>query len=241
MSERTPTSSRLPSGSRCGKTRDQTRAHDPVHADHPVLGLGRLARAHVREVLAQRRLVVLVHRAAPAREHVAPRRPAEQPRDAGVDVARAQVAVGRALELEEDVVDGLDEARQALARVAQLVGDAAALGDVEADAVHLDGAVRRRASACTRSRIQRTLPSSPTSRYSSSADSREARRVAREELDVRRAVVGMHRRLPGILGPLVGAQGAAEDALDARARCTARDTRRRGRRCPSRGAGRGPG
>ena len=49
-------------------------AHDAIHADHPVLGLGRLARVHVRQVLSHLRLVVLVYRGAPAREHVGPRR-----------------------------------------------------------------------------------------------------------------------------------------------------------------------
>ena len=49
-------------------------AHDAVHADHPVLGLGRLAGMHVRQVLAHLRLVVLVDRGAPAREDVGPRR-----------------------------------------------------------------------------------------------------------------------------------------------------------------------
>ena len=120
------------------------------------------------------RLVVLVHGTAPGREHVGAGVPSEQTRDAGVDVPRVQVAVGGALQLEEDVVDRLDEPCQPLARVAQLLGDATALGDVEAEPVDLHRAVRS-CIACTRSSSQRALPSLPTTRYSSSENSCELR------------------------------------------------------------------
>ncbi len=188
-------------------------ADDAVLADHAVLGLGRLGRAHLRDVLAQRRLVVLVHGAAPAREHVRPGRCAEQPGDAGVDVERAQVAVGGQLELEEDVVDGLDEPGQPLARVAQLLGDTPALGDVEAEAVDVDGAVLG---------VRRVHAIEHPARAAVVADDAvlelgellRAQPVGREELGEGRPVVGMHRRVPGVLGTLVRTQRASQQALD---------------------------
>ena len=123
---------------------------------------------------------------------------------------RAQVAVGRALELEEDVVHGLDEACEALARISQLVGDAAPLGHVEAHALHLDDA-----AADVRGLRAIEDPAAPAVAADHAVLElgvlQRGQRVAREELAVRETVARMDRRLPRILGPLVGAQEASED------------------------------
>jgi hypothetical protein len=200
---------------RMGKDARPDVADSAVLADHAVLGLGGPARLHLCDVLAQLRLIVLVDGAPPAREHVAAGRPAEQSCDAGVDVPRAQVAVGRALELEEDVVDGLDETREPRARIAQLVGDEPALGHVETDAVDLDGVVVH---------ARGVHPIEYPAHAAVVADDavlelREllrADRVGREELVEGGAVRVVHRDLPGVLGPFVRPEGTPEDALDPR-------------------------
>ena len=121
--------------------------------------------------------------------------------------------LGGALELEEDVVHGLDEACEALARISQLVGHPAPLGHVEAHALHLDDA-----AADMRGLRAIEDPAAPAIAADHAVLElgvlQRGQRVAREELVVRQTVARMDRRLPRILGLLVGAQGASEDPLD---------------------------
>ncbi len=67
--------------------------------------------------------------------------------------------------------------------------------------------------ACARSRIQRHAAIAADHAVLELGVLLRGERVAREELVVRQTVARMDRRLPRVLGPLVGAQWASEDPL----------------------------